>query len=62
MHRVGDDVLYETSPSLGKIHTNTLETHHWQINENKLKDDICVSLDRMIYSVKPIIISSFALN
>ena len=60
MHRVGDDVLYETSPSLGKIHTNTLETHHWQINKNKLKD--YVSLYRMIYSVKPIIISSFALN
>ena len=55
MHRVGDDVLYETSPSLGKIHTNTLETHHWQINKNKLKD-----LDRMSYSVKPIIIFSFA--
>ena len=53
MHRVGDDVVYETSPSLGKIHTNTLETHHWQINKNKLKE---------IDSVKPIIISSFALN
>ena len=51
MHRVGDDVLYETSPSLGKIHTNTLETHHWQINENKLKDDICVSYEHKKISI-----------
>lgn len=51
MHHVGDDVLCETSPSLGKIHTNTLETHHWQINivKNKFKSDICVL---MIYLVK----------
>ena len=53
MHRVGDDVLYETSPSLGKIHTNTLETHHWQINviKNKLKGDIyVVSIELSIQS------------
>ena len=49
MHRVGDDVLYETSPSLGKIHTNTLETHHWQINENKLKDDRSIQSNLLLY-------------
>ena len=44
MHHVSDDFLCETSPSLGKIHTNTLETHHWQINaiKNNLKIDIYV--------------------
>ena len=42
MHHVSDDFLCETSISLGKIHTNTLETHHWQIIivQNKLKGDI----------------------
>ena len=49
MHRVGDDVLYETSPSLGKIHTNTLETHHWQINKNKLKDDRSIQSNLLLY-------------
>ena len=42
MHHVSDDFLCETSISLGKIHTNTLETHHWQIItvKTKLKCDI----------------------
>ena len=42
MHHVDDDFLCETSISLGKIHTNTFETHHWQIIivKNKLKGDI----------------------
>ena len=58
MHHVDDDFLCETSISLGKIHTNTLETHHWQIItvKTKLKRDI------MIYLLKHIIISSCTLN
>ena len=42
MHHVSDDFLCETSISLGKIHTNTLETHHWKIIivKNKIKGDI----------------------
>ena len=41
MHHVSDDFLCETSISLGKIHTNTLVTHHWQIIiiKNKLEGD-----------------------
>ena len=64
MHHVSDDFLCETSISLGKIHTNTLETHHWQIIivKTKLKGDIYANLYIMIYLLKHIIISSCTLN
>ena len=42
MHHVSNDFVCETSLSLGKIHTYTLETHHWQIIivKNKLNSDL----------------------
>ena len=61
MHHVSDDFLCETtSPALGKIHANILETYHWQINNIKTNFEGRVFV--LIYLVKPVIISSYAFN
>ena len=41
MHHVSDDFLCETtSPALGKILANILETYHWQMNNIKTNFEV----------------------